>query len=92
MRLALGLQRNSTASAISSGLPKRPIGMPGAIAAPIPGISRSSSLVMLDSTHVGQTQLTRISSLTLSSAGMGVSNSKISLYMVITKVLTSSPD
>lgn len=68
MKLDLGLQRNRTASAISSGLPTRPIGTLGAIAASIPGMSWLSCFVKFVSTHVGQTQFTRMPSWTQSSA------------------------
>lgn len=67
-KLARGLLRKRMASAISSGLAMRPSSTLGASVSCMPDISAQTCLVMFVSTHVGQTQLTRIPSFAWSSA------------------------
>lgn len=64
----MGLHRKSTISAISSGVAKRPIGIPDRIVCSKPATTSVARRTIAVSTYDGQTQFTRIPCLTFSRA------------------------
>lgn len=76
VKLDLELHKKMAASAASSGLPSRPIGMVAKSAPSRPGATSVARRVMGVSVQVGQTQLTLILRGALSSAILPVSTSR----------------